>query len=187
LLGEIDKSEVDEYEDIWDASLQELATRSEGEVDDFFRTYLRAQFFETRKQGQVFDGPYHRTILEGTCNNVLHLKEGPQEIKQFLKGPFCCYAKLFLKLKKFGEDPNSIIPECYFIPESERFSYPQRGRDQSVCESNGGETGPSVSVFDELYPEGRLGPEDGRRGRDPARTRLYFFGSGTMPDIFIQV
>src|SRR5205807_5389048 len=56
LLGEIDKGEVDEYADIWDGSLRELQIRAEGEVDDCFRTYLRAQFSETRKQGEIFNG-----------------------------------------------------------------------------------------------------------------------------------
>lgn len=41
LLGEIDKAEVDHYADIWDSSLNEIESRAEGEVDDFFRTYLR--------------------------------------------------------------------------------------------------------------------------------------------------
>src|SRR5207253_10530154 len=84
LLGEIDKTEVDKYADIWYTSLRELETRADGEVDDFFRTYLRAQFSDTRKQGQIFDGQYHRTILEDTCNNSLHLKGDAQGVKLFL-------------------------------------------------------------------------------------------------------
>ena len=120
LLGEIDKAEVDQYADIWDTSLCELEARAEGEVDDFFRTYLRAHFSETRKQGQTFDGPYHRTIFEAICNSVLHLKGDAQGVKLFLKGSFHYYAKLFLKLRELGEDPNSAIPECYYISQLNR-------------------------------------------------------------------
>ena len=120
LLGEIDKAEVDHYADIWDTSLRELEARDEGEVDNFFRTYLRAQFSETRKQGQVFDGPYHRTIFEAACDNVLHLKGDAQGVKLFLKGRFHYYTKLFLKLRKLGEDPTSAIPECYYISQLNR-------------------------------------------------------------------
>jgi hypothetical protein len=120
LLGEIDKAEVDEYADIWDTSLRELEARTEGEVDDFFRTYLRAQFSETRKQGQAFDGPYHRTIFESSYDNVLHLKGDAQGVKRFLKGQFRYYAKLFLKIRRLGEDPESAIPECYCISQLNR-------------------------------------------------------------------
>jgi hypothetical protein len=120
LLGEIDKAEVDQYADIWDTSLRELEARGDGEVDDFFRTYLRAQFSKTRKEGQIFDGQYHRTILEDACNKVLHLKSDAQGVKLFLKGPFRYYAKLFLKVRRLGEDPHSAIPECYYISQLNR-------------------------------------------------------------------
>jgi hypothetical protein len=115
LLGEIDKAEVDQYADIWDGSLRDLQITSEGEVDYFFRTYLRAQFSETRKQGEIFNGPYHRTIFDSTCDSLLHLKGNAQGIKLFLKGQFRYYAQLFLKIRRLSEDPDSPIPECYYI------------------------------------------------------------------------
>lgn len=120
LLGEIDKDEVDEYADIWETSVQGLETRGENEVDTFFRTYLRAQFSEIRKQGQVFDGPYHRTIFEPICDDILHLKKNAQGVKSFLKGPFQYYAKLFLKLRELGDDDDSPIPECYYLSQLNR-------------------------------------------------------------------
>ena len=120
LLGEIDKDEVDEYADIWETSLQQLETRGDGEVDSFFRTYLRAQFSDVRKQGQVFDGPYHRTIFDPICDDILHLKNNAQGVKSFLKGPFQYYAKLFLKLRRLGEDDDSTIPECYYLSNLNR-------------------------------------------------------------------
>lgn len=120
LLGEIDKMEVNQYADIWDTSLCDLEARGDGEVDDFFRSYLRATFSKTRKEGQIFDGKYHRTILEETCNKVLHLKGDAQGVKLFLKGPFRYYANLFLKLRQLGEDPNAAIPECYHISQLNR-------------------------------------------------------------------
>jgi hypothetical protein len=120
LLGLIDKAEVDQYADIWDTSLRHLELRSESEVDDFFRTYLRAHFSETRKQGQEFDGPYHRTFFDGPCNEVLHLRNNAIGVKAFLKGPFQYYAKLFLKLRQLGDDPHSAIPECYYLSQLNR-------------------------------------------------------------------
>ena len=120
LLGEIDKAEVDHYADIWDTSLTPLEARAEGEADDFLRTYLRAKFSETRKQGQVFDGPYHRTIFEEICNGTLHLKGDAQGVKKFLKGPFRYYANLVLKLRDLSEDPESAVPECYYSSQLNR-------------------------------------------------------------------
>lgn len=120
LLGEIDKAEVDQYADIWDASLHDLEARAEDEVDTFFRTYLRAHFSETRKQGQTFDGPYHRVIFDKTCDDVLHLKRNAQGVKAFLKGAFHYYAGLFLRLRQLGENPVSAIPECYYSSQLNR-------------------------------------------------------------------
>jgi hypothetical protein len=120
LLGEIDKGEVDQYADIWDASLHDLEARAEDEVDTFLRTYLRAHFSQTRKQGQTFDGPYHRAIFDVACDDVLHLNRNAQGVKAFLKGSFHYYATLFLRLRRLGEDPESAMPECYYSSQLNR-------------------------------------------------------------------
>ena len=113
LLGEIDKSEVDQYADIWEEPLKEIEDLGEGEVDTFFRTYLRAHFSETRQQGQLFDGPYHRTIYDPVCERKLNLNKNAQGVKTFLKGPFQYYARLFLKLKQIGDDEST--PFCRML------------------------------------------------------------------------
>ncbi len=120
LLGEIDKGEVDKYADIWQESLTGLEAWGEAEADSFFRTYLRAHFSEIRKQGQAFDGPYHRAIFEPICDNRLHLKRNAKGIKAFLDGPFRYYSKLFLKLQELGQDENAAIPECYYNSQLNR-------------------------------------------------------------------
>lgn len=120
LLGEIDKVEVDQYADIWQESLSKLEARADSEADYFFRTYLRAHFSEARKQGQSFDGPYHRAIFDPICEDVLHLKRNARGIKAFLDGPFRYYAGLFLKLRELGENEQSPIPECYYNSQLNR-------------------------------------------------------------------
>jgi len=120
LLGEIDKVEVDQYADIWESSLRELEARAGDEVDNFFRTYLRAHFSESRKQGQIFDGPYHRPIFDPICDNELQLKHNTQGVKVFLGGPFRYYARLFIKLRKLGENEKTDIPECYYNSQLNR-------------------------------------------------------------------
>ena len=122
LLGQIDKGEVDSYADIWDEAVNSLETRAEDEVDTFFRTYLRGHFSDTRKQGQAFDGPYHRTIFDANseCEKALHLRENPSGVKAFLKGPFRYYARLFLNLRQLGNEEGSTVPECYYSSQLNR-------------------------------------------------------------------
>ncbi len=120
MLGVIDKDEVDPYADIWEESLRNLEDLGDGEVDTFFRTYLRAHFSETRQQGQTFDGPYHRAIYEPVCEKKLHLNKNSHGVKDFLKGPFQYYARLFLKLKQLVTDEASTFAECYYSSELNR-------------------------------------------------------------------
>jgi hypothetical protein len=120
LLGQIDKAEVDQYADIWKSALSELEARAADEADNFLRTYLRAHFSEARKQGQTFDGPYHRAIFDPICDDELHLNHNPQGVKTFLKGSFRYYAKLFNKLRQLGEKDDSEIPECYYNSQLNR-------------------------------------------------------------------
>ena len=100
--------------------MHDLEKISESEVDDFFRTYLRAKFSDTRTHGLIFEGPYHRSIFNPICDNVLHLNRNAQGVKAFLNRPFRYYAKLFLKLRLLGKDPSSAIPECYYNSELNR-------------------------------------------------------------------
>jgi len=119
LLGEIDKAEVDKYADIWEAALNPLEARLEGEPDDFLRTYLRAHFSKTRAEGQKFDGPYHRAIFEDMCSS-LQLTRNAQGVKDFLKGQFRYYAKLFLRMERLGGDIDKSFPDCYYSSQLNR-------------------------------------------------------------------
>lgn len=116
LLGEINKSEVDTYADIWERALYRLEELSPtgDEPDTFFRTYLRAHFADTRKEGQKFDGPYHRAIFEDHCEETLHLQHNPQRVKEFLAGPFQYYAELFRRISELGNNQVAGFDECYF-------------------------------------------------------------------------
>lgn len=119
LLGQIDKTEVDSYADTWDESMRGLEARDESEPDLFFRTYLRARFSDTRKQGQAFDGPYHRATFDPPYDNLLQLKD-PLGVKDFLNGDFRYYSDLFFRLRTLGDDPNASIPEMYYISQLNR-------------------------------------------------------------------
>lgn len=122
LLGEISKAEVDTYADIWERALYRLeALSSSGdEPDTFFRTYLRAHFADTRKEGQKFDGPYHRAIFEGQCADTLRLQHNPQRVKEFLGGPFEYYAELFRRIRELGNSPAPGLEEYYYTSSLNR-------------------------------------------------------------------
>lgn len=114
LLGVIDKQEVDLFADIWERALAKLEALPGEEADTFFRTYLRAHFSVTRKEGQKFDGPYHRAIFEDPCEPLLHLKHNAKGVKTFLKGTFRYYADLFLRLRTLGDELSKEFPECFY-------------------------------------------------------------------------
>ncbi len=120
LLGEIDKAEVDLYADIWEDALRKLEARAENEADVFFRTYLRAHFSETRKEGQKFDGAYHRRIFEEKCEKQLQLKRNANGVKEFLRGPFRYYAKLFHRLRQLGDNQDGDFVDCYYNSQLSR-------------------------------------------------------------------
>lgn len=120
LLGEIDKSEVDHYADIWEESLGRIEKRSEEDANNLFRIYLRARFAESRDQGQRFDGPYHREIFNPACDNMLHLKRNASGVKAFLTGPFKYYSHLYLKVRELGDKEDTPVPECYYISQLNR-------------------------------------------------------------------
>ena len=120
LLGEIDKLEVDKFADFWENSLRPIEARPEGEVDNFFRSYLKAKFTETRKQGQVFDGQYHRTIFQNAFSGPAALLGNSLRVKEFLQGPLTYYAALFLKIRRLGETLGNVSPECYYLSQLNR-------------------------------------------------------------------
>ncbi len=120
ILGEIDKGEVDQYADIWETSLRAIEAKAEDEADTFFRTYLRAHFSETRQAGQKYDGPYHRAIFDSPCNDALSMKQNPHGVKNFLKGPFRYYTRLFHRVRELGDNPDPDFPECYYNAQLNR-------------------------------------------------------------------
>jgi uncharacterized protein with ParB-like and HNH nuclease domain len=63
LLGQINKLELDkhDYNGLWDTRAAAINAFKADELDEFFRSYLKAKFAATRKEGQQFDGDYHRT------------------------------------------------------------------------------------------------------------------------------
>jgi len=100
LLGQIDKIELDQddYNGLWECQAEKINTFREDQLDDFFRFFLKAKFSNTRREGQRFDGDYHRVMFSQDMNEQLGLLHNPGNVKKFLKGDFKYYTGLYLKL-----------------------------------------------------------------------------------------
>jgi len=75
LLGQIEKIELDngKYNDLWERKAAEINVFKEDEIDSFFRFYLKAKFAATRREGQRFDGDYHREMFAPDMDKCLGL------------------------------------------------------------------------------------------------------------------
>jgi hypothetical protein len=102
LLGQIDKDELDAggYNELWERIAAKINAFREDELDNFFRFYLKSKFSKTRKDGQRFDGDYHRAMFAADMDSSLGLQRSPKSVKTFLNGTFTYYATLYVKLRK---------------------------------------------------------------------------------------
>lgn len=100
LLGQIDKLELEsgKFNDLWEQRAAAINEYKEDEFDSFFRFYLKAKFAGTRKEGQRFDGDYHRAMFAPDMDCKLGLLHSPQKVKTFLKGDFSYYSELYTRL-----------------------------------------------------------------------------------------
>jgi hypothetical protein len=111
LLGQINKIELDkgDYNGLWERQAAAIHGFKEDELDSFFRFYLKAKFATTRKEGQRFDGDYHRAMFAPDLDEQLGLLHSPAKVKAFLKGDFSYYTNLYIKLwKAYGEDQKAF-------------------------------------------------------------------------------
>src|SRR5579871_1927702 len=107
LLGQINKIELDtgDYNNLWEGRAAAINAFKEDEMDSFFRFYLKAKFATTRKEGQRFDGDYHRAMFGPEMDGQLGLLHSPANVKTFLRGDFSYYTNLYVKLQRaYGQD-----------------------------------------------------------------------------------
>jgi hypothetical protein len=116
LLGQIDKLELENggYNELWEERVRAVNVNREDEIDNFFRYWLKAKFADTRKNGQRFDGAYHREMFMADMNAVLKLEHDPSQVKAFLEGAFSYYAGLYAKLWKASQQEDSKYPAVFF-------------------------------------------------------------------------
>ena len=116
LLGQIDKDELDAggYNELWERIATKINAFREDELDNFFRFYLKSKFSKTRKDGQRFDGDYHRAMFAADMDSSLGLLRSPKTVKTFLNGTFTYYATLYVKLRRAYETDQKPLREIYF-------------------------------------------------------------------------
>ena len=100
LLGQIDKIEMeqDDYNGLWEAQTSKVNAFRENEIDNFFRAWLKAKYADTRKEGQRFDGDYHREMFAADMNALLQLDHNPVAVKPFLRETFTYYSNLYVRI-----------------------------------------------------------------------------------------
>lgn len=116
LLGQINKVELDkdDYNGLWEGQASAINSLKEDELDNFFRFYLKAKFAATRKEGQRFDGDYHRAMFAPDMDKHLGLLHSPARVKEFLKGDFTYYSNLYVKLRRAYAEDQKVFRAVYY-------------------------------------------------------------------------
>lgn len=116
LLGQIDKVELDQkdYNGLWEDRVKSLNHLKKDETDTFFRFYLKAKFADSRKEGQRFDGEYHREMFSNHMAELLKLKHNPPGVKKFLENEFSYFSKLYSKIYVKSENLSEGYEHLYY-------------------------------------------------------------------------
>jgi len=116
LLGQIDKIELEKgrFNELWEKQAGAINAFREDDLDNFFRFYLKARYASTPKEGQRFDGDYHRAMFASDMDDKLGLLHSPAKVKEFLKGEFTYYSNLYVKLRKAYAAEDASFRSVFF-------------------------------------------------------------------------
>jgi hypothetical protein len=101
LLGQIDKTLLNSknYNQVWEDKIRSINKFDSDEADRFFRFYLKARFATSRKDGQQFDGDYHRKMFSSEFSEKLSISHNQKGVLSFLDEDFSYYASLYHKAR----------------------------------------------------------------------------------------
>ena len=99
---------------MWESRAAAINSYEEDQLDDFFRFYLKAKFANSRSEGQRFDGDYHREMFAQDIGRELGLSHAPERVKDFLKGEFNYFSKLYEKLLSAYMDQQPKLKHLYY-------------------------------------------------------------------------
>ncbi|OGG94793.1 MAG: hypothetical protein A2527_01020 [Candidatus Lambdaproteobacteria bacterium RIFOXYD2_FULL_50_16] len=116
LLGQIDKVELEQvdYNGIWEKQTKLVNKFREDEIDSFFRAFLKAKYARNRKDGQRFDGDYHREMYTADLEAQLHLEHSPNAVKDFLKKTYIYYSRLYARIWAGTQSIASDYPWVFY-------------------------------------------------------------------------
>lgn len=98
LIGQIDKTNVEEYNEIWQKFTHQLQSVNDEEIDIFFRFFFRSKYVNSRSEYTEFDGDYHKTIFLDKWDREIGFKRNPTNVKEFIKNDFNYFINLYIKL-----------------------------------------------------------------------------------------
>ena len=116
LLGQIDKGELERggYNELWERQATAINSYDEDQLDDFFRFYLKSKFARTRREGQRFDGEYHREMFKQDMDAQLGLSRAPEQVKLFLKRQFSYFSHLYEKVLSLSDESQPEYQHLYY-------------------------------------------------------------------------
>lgn len=111
ILGQIDKSEIGKYLEIWDKQVNQLY----GYIDIFFSFYFRSKFADTTKQyDDLGTNKYHRTIFINEFDDKIKLKNNPKKAKEFIEYDFLYYSQIYISLLEKYYNYDKEYEHIYF-------------------------------------------------------------------------
>jgi len=116
LLGQIDKIELDQgdFNGLWERQTKKVNAFRENEIDAFFRAWLKAKYAVSRKDGQRFDGDYHREMFTEDMNKQVQLDHNPVAVKPFLKETFSYYTNLYARIWQGTQALSADYPWVFY-------------------------------------------------------------------------
>jgi uncharacterized protein with ParB-like and HNH nuclease domain len=118
LLGKIPRKDIDTYNEIWEDRIGSLD--AEENADDFFQTYFKSLFSNTRKGSHRFGDDYQRRVFDEPFNEELGFRnnELPQRavanIKEFVKDDITYYTDLYNRVDDLGESLHESFSEVRY-------------------------------------------------------------------------
>lgn len=109
LLGQIPKTEIDNYHTIWQRHIHNIQGIDEKEVDTFFRFYFRSKFVTSHAEYREYDGEYHKIIYEPKWDSQIQLKQNPSGVKDFVSKELNYYGDLYVRILKDSKTEDSKI------------------------------------------------------------------------------
>lgn len=112
LLGQIDKTllKSKNYNELWEQRVRHINEFDSDETDRFFRFFLKARFANSRKEGQQYDGDYHRIMFSSEFKDKLNIAHNQKGVLSFLDRDFSFYSDLYLQaLTAYANDEDSAF------------------------------------------------------------------------------